>query len=95
MKQEEEDLGVNILPPKQKIKTDYPCNVCLKVFVRSDSLKKHQKTHTGEKDFLCEVCYKAFSRQDKLKQHSRNGYIITWMLHQIFMFSNNEVGVSF
>ncbi|KAK9764383.1 hypothetical protein K7432_008155 [Basidiobolus ranarum] len=49
----------------------YNCPVCDKMFLRSDNLNRHIKTHTGEKPYRCEYpdCHKQFSRSDELKRH--------------------------
>ncbi|ORX84359.1 hypothetical protein K493DRAFT_239286, partial [Basidiobolus meristosporus CBS 931.73] len=49
----------------------YACPRCSKIFLRSDNLSRHIKTHTGEKPYHCKfsTCGKQFSRSDELKRH--------------------------
>ncbi|VVC89491.1 unnamed protein product, partial [Leptidea sinapis] len=47
------------------------CPVCGREFSQMASLRRHQKSHTGEKNYLCNVCGKAVSTQEHLKFHLR------------------------
>ena len=48
-----------------------PCTLCQKVFPTFGSLKRHIKTHTGEKPYGCTKCEKAFSSATSLVAHLR------------------------
>ncbi|XP_050511351.1 zinc finger protein 112-like isoform X4 [Diabrotica virgifera virgifera] len=45
------------------------CKICFKQFKEARSLKRHIKTHSGEKPYKCEICFKQFSHAHSLKSH--------------------------
>ena len=58
-------------PPKRRERTMLPCSECGKPFDRPSLLKRHLRTHTGEKPHVCDVCSKGFSTSSSLNTHRR------------------------
>ncbi|XP_028026323.1 putative zinc finger protein 702 [Bombyx mandarina] len=53
------------------VKNILPCHICFKTFDRPSLLKRHMRTHTGEKPHICNVCSKGFSTSSSLNTHRR------------------------
>ena len=48
------------------------CPVCGKCCMRPSDLKRHYRTHTGERPFECEVCGQRFKCTGSMYGHQRN-----------------------
>eukprot|EP00117_Sycon_ciliatum_P017496 scpid90783/ scgid16460/ Transcription factor steA len=47
------------------------CQTCPRSFKRKDQLKRHVRTHTGERTYACDICNSAFARTDDLSRHKK------------------------
>ena len=56
----------------------YSCGLCYKTFERKDSLKKHEKVHTGEKPHACKYCDYRSSQSSNLNTHIRTKHPDIW-----------------
>ncbi|XP_069670037.1 zinc finger protein 239-like [Periplaneta americana] len=51
--------------------SSFKCDVCNKVFLKSQFLKRHFRTHRFKNAFKCDVCGKCLSQSGYLKAHAR------------------------
>ncbi|KAL0859370.1 hypothetical protein ABMA27_010562 [Loxostege sticticalis] len=47
------------------------CAVCSRAFAHLNSLRRHLRAHSGERNYLCNICGKALTSREHLKFHIR------------------------
>jgi len=55
--------------PEDKLNKAYPCEMCSMSFSQKWLLKRHWKTHTGDKPYKCSICLRSFSLRDSCTRH--------------------------
>ncbi|XP_054620162.1 sal-like protein 3 isoform X2 [Dunckerocampus dactyliophorus] len=56
-------------PPGDGSERPYGCQLCGKRFRRAETLRRHNRVHTGEKPHACDVCGKMFREPFHLTKH--------------------------
>ncbi|OAF65011.1 hypothetical protein A3Q56_07279 [Intoshia linei] len=74
MKNENTNFEVNLnFEKSKKCKSNnekrYKCSYCTAAFSRSNTLKTHERIHTGEKPFQCLICARRFRQPGNLTRH--------------------------
>lgn len=53
----------------------FNCRHCVKSFKTRFQLKRHMRTHTGERPYACNICNKRFSEGGNLVKHRRRHFV--------------------
>ncbi|CAG2058550.1 unnamed protein product [Timema podura] len=64
-----ENLGVHKYSHLDRAIMKMKCQFCERKFATRQRLKKHIRTHSGERPHLCEVCCRGFSSKSHLERH--------------------------
>ncbi|XP_023217904.1 zinc finger protein 184-like [Centruroides sculpturatus] len=59
------------IPPNDLKIISRKCNFCLKVCASAAELRRHLRTHTGERPFSCNFCNDTFNFKSSLNRHIR------------------------
>ncbi|XP_034747471.1 zinc finger and BTB domain-containing protein 17-like isoform X2 [Etheostoma cragini] len=65
----EPQSALNSLKHDSRCKKTFSCSECGRRFGQTGHLKRHMRTHTGEKPFTCSVCKKSFTQSGSLRSH--------------------------
>lgn len=57
---------------KDKKKPARVCSYCSKEYTHTGDLRKHERSHTGEKPYACPVCHMRFPHSSNMQRHLSN-----------------------
>lgn len=60
----------------------YVCDLCKRVFARTDTLQRHLRMHRGEQPHICAYCNLAFSESGNLGRHLKRVHSV--IKHRVF-----------
>uniref|UniRef100_A0A8C2FT56 C2H2-type domain-containing protein n=1 Tax=Cyprinus carpio TaxID=7962 RepID=A0A8C2FT56_CYPCA len=72
-REERRDIIGGLLGGLDGSERPYLCTVCGRGFSRRETLRRHERVHTGEKPFHCDICGKDF-REPHEKLHLRGDF---------------------
>lgn len=47
------------------------CAFCMRRFWSAEDLRRHMRTHTGERPFSCDVCQRRFTLKHSMLRHRK------------------------
>uniref|UniRef100_A0A668AL08 C2H2-type domain-containing protein n=1 Tax=Myripristis murdjan TaxID=586833 RepID=A0A668AL08_9TELE len=56
------------------LSTSKTCPTCGKTYTRASDMRRHQRSHTGERPYQCSLCKKLFQFQYDLKRHEHERF---------------------
>ncbi|KAG8002606.1 Zinc finger and BTB domain-containing protein 46 [Nibea albiflora] len=70
MKDKEDTKGYNAVNDFTVIRKKFKCPYCSFSAMHQCILKRHMRSHTGERPYPCEICGKKFTRREHMKRHT-------------------------